>query len=96
MRIIHPNQNLSKPLKREKKHPKPIRQIGKQALKYNAWRDKVAKPYLDSTYGHKCIICGSAEALDVDHIQKRGSHPELRMVLLNVRWLCRPCHIKVT
>lgn len=75
---------------------KPIKQIGKKTLTYNKWRDTVAIPYLTSKYGYRCALCGATEALDVDHILKRGSHPELKMSLANIRYLCRDCHIKET
>lgn len=72
------------------------RQVGKHGLKWAEFRDNVAKPYLTAKYGYKCVICGSRGKLDVDHIKKRGSHPELRYELTNVRFLCRKCHIEVT
>lgn len=75
---------------------KAIEQKGNKTIEYEHWRDNVAKPYLNDKYGYHCALCWSQEALDVDHIQKRGSHPELKMELSNVRYLCRPCHIKAT
>lgn len=77
-----------------KKRPK---QRGKRTLEYEVWRDTIAIPYLDKTYGHICAKCGQGDyglhILEVDHIQNRGSHPELKMVLTNVQWLGRiPCH----
>lgn len=80
---------------------KPIRQKGKRTLEYERWRDTVAKPYLDKTYGRVCSSCAGSRCgnnqLDVDHIQNRGSHPELRMELSNVRYLGRfPCHYEKT
>lgn len=78
------------------KKPKRIKQIGRRGLKYNDWRDNVAKPYLIAKNGYKCVICGSQKKLDIDHILKRGSHPELKMDLNNVRFLCRSCHIDIT
>ena len=76
-----------------KKRPNPF---GKAATKYGEWRDTVAIPYLTKTFGYRCVMCGSTDNLDVDHIKKRGSHPELKYSLENVRFLCRPCHIKIT
>lgn len=83
------------PLKRSQK---PIRQQGKEAQKWRTFRDKVAIPYLDAKYGHVCSVvgCNETQNLDVDHIFPRGSHPELRYVVTNLRYLCRPHHIKVT
>lgn len=75
-------------------NPKPrkrIKQKGKNTLKYEKWRDTVAKPYLDSL-GHRCVLCGNTQHLDVDHIKTRGSRADLKMVLTNVQYLCRDCH----
>lgn len=74
---------------------KPIRKKGKRTLKYKKWRDAVARPHLDSK-GRFCQLCYTTENLDVDHIKKRGSHPDLIMSLSNVRYICRQCHIKIT
>lgn len=71
-------------------------QLGRRGNEYIEWRDNIAIPHLDSTYGHKCASCGVGGKLDVQHIKKRGSHPELRMELSNVEYLCRSCHIKAT
>jgi 5-methylcytosine-specific restriction endonuclease McrA len=75
---------------------KPIKKRGTRTIQYEKWRDEVAIPYLDKTYGHNCRKCGVGGKLDVQHIQKRGSHPELKMVLSNVEYLCRLCHIEET
>ena len=70
--------------------------IGRRGMEYIVWRDTIARPYLDATYGRKCASCGKHGQLDVQHIKKRGSHPDLRMELSNVEYLCRSCHIKAT
>lgn len=69
-----------------------IKKVGRRENEYRKWRDKVAIPYLDKAFGHKCADCGTTENLAVDHIKNRGSHPELKMKLFNVQWLCPPCH----
>ncbi|RLC35902.1 hypothetical protein DRH27_06090 [Candidatus Falkowbacteria bacterium] len=74
---------------------KRISQKGRKTLEYEVWRDTVAIPHLNEK-GRRCALCGSTKRLDVDHIKKRGSHPELRMELSNVRFLCRSCHINET
>lgn len=80
------------------KRSKRPRQIGKAALKYNQWRDEVARPYLIATFGEACSKpgCTITEGLDVDHIENRGSHPELKMVLSNTQLLCRRHHMEKT
>lgn len=49
--------------------------------------------------GHKCVTCGSRQALEVNHIVPRvgegygwgcWNHPE------NLETLCHDCHVKVT
>lgn len=78
------------------KKRKRITRYGKKAREYSEWRDEVAIPHLIAKDGRKCALCGSTGKLDVQHKQKRGSHPELKMSLDNVEFLCRTCHIKVT
>lgn len=83
------------------KPTKPIKQKGKRTLEYEAWRDTVARPYLEKKYGLNCSWCKIPPATredssiiyhDVDHTLPRGSHYHLRMSLANVRFLCRNCH----
>lgn len=71
---------------------KPIAQKGPKTIEYENWRDNVAKPYLDKKFGHKCALCGSTVALEVDHIKKRSTTPEMKQNVLNVRYLCEMCH----
>jgi hypothetical protein len=76
---------------------KPITKRGKRTIEYEKWRDKVAKPYLDKQYGRKCSVAGCLNIdLDVDHIITRGSRPDLKMELSNLRYLCRLHHQKRT
>lgn len=85
------------------KNPKrktSIKQKGKRTQRYEEWRDKVAIPYLDAK-GRVCALCGGNRCgnkqLDVDHIQNRGSHPDLIMNLSNVQYVGRyPCHYEKT
>ncbi len=76
------------------KKNKAIKQRGKKTEIYETFRDKVAKPYLDKKYGHVCSFkgCTETENLDVDHIKTRGAHPELKMDVKNLRYLCRYHH----
>ncbi len=80
------------------KKRKPLKTRGKRTLIYEEWRDNIAIPHLDKTYGHRCSYdgCNETKNLDVDHILKRGSHPKLKMELTNVRWMCRPHHMEIT
>lgn len=73
---------------------KAITKRGKRTIAYEAWRDHVARPYLDKAFGHRCIDCGATEGLDVAHIRSRGSRADLKMNLSNVQYKCRTCHQK--
>jgi hypothetical protein len=77
---------------------KPIPQQGKQARLWATFRDEVARPFLDKNFGCVCSRegCTVTTNLDVDHIQKRGSHPELKFEVSNLRYLCRTHHIEET
>lgn len=78
----------NKPIKAKRR----IRPVGARELAYRAWRDEVAKPYLDANYGHICAVCGLSDNLHVDHILTRGGHAHLKMDLANVQYLCAGCH----
>jgi len=73
---------------------KRISQRGQKTLEYETFRDTVAIPYLDKRYGHVCSVkgCPITENLDVDHIRGRGSHPQLKFDVMNLRYLCRLHH----
>lgn len=77
---------------RYNKPRKPLKVRGKRTKEYDKWRRDIAVPYLDKTFSHQCSNCGRTDQLDIDHIKSRGAHPELRMELSNIQWLCRPCH----
>ena len=79
---------------RYNKPNKPLKVRGKRTIEYEKWRREVAIPYLDKTFGHVCSECEIGGALDIDHIKPRGSRPDLKMELSNVRYLCRTCHQK--
>jgi len=72
------------------------RQQGKEYERWKKFRDEVAKPYLDETFGHFCVDCKATGSLDIDHIKTRGSRPDLKYDLKNLTYKCRLCHIKKT
>lgn len=43
---------------------------------------------------YKCVLCGSNESLEVDHIKQFAYYPELRFEVSNGRTLCKTCHKK--
>lgn len=69
-----------------------------QACRTRFWRDIVPPDWPTirgralRRDGRRCVLCGSRQELEVDHIQPVATHPELELDLANVRTLCRPCH----
>lgn len=46
--------------------------------------------------GFKCVECGKAGRLAVDHIQRVKTHPELAYEIENLQSLCWSCHSRKT
>jgi len=83
------SQKPSKPIQAKKR----MNPVGKQTRRYTAFRNNVAYPALVERDSERCAMCGKTNIpLDVDHIKKRGSHPELKYELTNLQLLCRSCH----
>lgn len=87
------------------KTAKPIAQKGKEGKKWDTFRDKVARPYLDKRDGiacHKCGVMpyrkpdGTHGRHDVEHQKKRGSHADAKYDVNHLIYLCRTCHIQET
>ena len=45
-------------------------------------------------YGSTCMRCGGTEAIAVDHVYPRSTHPELQLEFANMQVLCRVCNSK--
>lgn len=77
---------------------KPISQRSKETLKYEHFRDKIARPKLIEKYGYVCSVLGCEvdEDLDIDHKKTRGAHPELKYTISNLRFICRYHHRQIT
>lgn len=76
---------------------KPITQRGKQYKKYQSFKTLQAHPYLTEKYGRVCSVIGCMESeVDIDHIEERGSRPDLKYELTNLRYVCRPHHRLIT
>lgn len=86
---------MHKPRKPIKKLKRP-KQKGKEYERWRKFREEVATPYLDKTYGHRCVDCGVGGKLDIDHLITRGSRPDLKYDLQNLMYRCRMCHIVKT
>lgn len=46
--------------------------------------------------GFRCVECGAAGRLEVDHIRPVRTHPELAFDLANLQTLCPACHTRKT
>lgn len=72
-----------------------IKQVGKQGMKYNTWRDTVARPYVIKRDGRYCYDCMKRGKIkpplghDLHHMNGRG---ENKYSLDDLRYLCRKCH----
>ena len=55
---------------------------------YRGWRILVLKRDVN------CVMCGSSERLECDHIKSFRDHPDLRYDISNGRVLCHSCHVK--
>lgn len=76
------------------------RQSAKEA-DYQGWKEAIARPYLIAVDGNICQCCKRAarpgEKLDIEHELTKGSRPDLKRDLSNLRLYCRyPCHILKT
>lgn len=82
------------------KKKRPKLQSDKE-LDYQEWKETVARPAIIRRDGNWCFCCGRparpSERLDLEHTQPKGSHPELKRQLTNLRLFCRyPCHFNKT
>lgn len=79
---------------------KPRKRIPQQSAKeldYQEWKEQVARPAVISRDGNNCFCCGrpamSDEKLDLEHTKGKGSRPDLKQDISNLRLFCRfPCH----
>ena len=45
-------------------------------------------------YGYRCMLCGSIDEIQVDHIKPRSKSPHLSMTFLNLQVLCKDCNFE--
>jgi 5-methylcytosine-specific restriction enzyme A len=69
---------------------KPYKRHG--ASIYDTPRWKAVRFLAKRRDGFKCVTCGAAGRLQVDHIKPLRSHPELAFDLANLQTLCIACH----
>jgi hypothetical protein len=60
-----------------------------QHVEYKIWKTRVF-----SRDSHKCVLCGSTEKIQADHIKPLRLYPELALDENNGRTLCSVCHRK--
>lgn len=75
-----------------------MKQKGKTGLLWDKTRRAYLQKYPANFQGyHVCSLCGKwVTHIDIDHIKKRGSHPELLTDFENLRKVCRKCHTRIT
>lgn len=56
-------------------------------------RAKESRKHILVRDGGCCVLCRSSSDLQVHHVKKWASHPELRCDPLNLVTLCKPCHV---
>lgn len=62
-----------------------------------SWRKKYLAKHQLWNNRWECEHCHTeTDYPEVDHIQKRSSHPELKYVEENLQILCHNCHVKET
>ncbi|MBP0614288.1 HNH endonuclease [Jiella mangrovi] len=63
---------------------------------YRTPRWKALRALAKRRDGYRCVQCGAAGDLEVDHIKPVRTHRELAFDLSNLQTLCVPCHSRKT
>ncbi len=92
--MIRDNSDLSKPPKRLKKAPKPIRKVSPKQVSYERWLIKEARPTVIKRDGDVCRCCQRVHyPHDLDHVDGKGHNPSRKRDITNLQILGRfPCH----
>lgn len=61
----------------------------RRSTEYKEWREKVL-----TRDNNSCVLCGSQENIEVDHIKPFALYPSLALEISNGRTLCHKCHKK--
>jgi hypothetical protein len=59
---------------------------------YASWEWKELRYKALQKYGAKCMLCGAAEQIVVDHIKPRSKFPSLQLEFDNMQVLCDACN----
>lgn len=55
---------------------------------------KLTREFVFTRDGHACVVCGSSENLEVDHVEPVRERPDLAFSVDNLQTLCASCHSK--
>ena len=73
---------------------RPIYRVGMQSTDFYRCREWLELRYnVLVKYGRKCLACGNAGIMHVDHILPRSLHPQLELQFDNLQVLCENCNI---
>jgi len=67
----------------------PINMKIRRSKEMQIWRKAVLE-----RDNYTCVLCGSQDKLEIDHIKRFSDYPELRFAIDNGRVLCKKCHTK--
>lgn len=67
----------------------PVNRAIRVSFEYRLWRKKVLE-----RDNRTCVLCGSKDRIEVDHVKAFADYPELRFEIDNGRVLCNSCHVK--
>jgi len=59
---------------------------------YDSWQWADLRFQILKKYGAKCMLCGSKNDIQVDHIKPRSLYPKLALDPSNLQVLCAPCN----
>lgn len=76
---------------------KPIKKRSDKQIAYEVWLEETARPFIINRDGNFCVCCKRAayeyEKLDIEHEKTKGSRPDLKREIRQLRLMCRfPCH----
>jgi 5-methylcytosine-specific restriction endonuclease McrA len=79
--------------------PAPTRRIKQQSAKekqYQVYKESEMRPAVIARDGNNCYCCTRpaypGEKLDLEHTLTKGSRPDLKRDIANIKLYCRPCH----
>ncbi len=77
-------------VKGKSKHAKLCNLSSEEFYWTKAWR--CLRQRVLEEYGYRCMLCGSVDQIQVDHIQPRSKAPHLSLSFKNLQVLCKTCN----